>query len=305
MHTSFIITVVLLAGSLYGQTQAPASNKFIAPKGGITNISFVGNGDIQKSLSENADIQANTGLGVVFFRLWEDSSDRKRSLLVQSIQFDFVVNVASTSDTIVGNYNNNILRNQRDFGSYILNPINSRQATYFDFSAYTNNNIPWGKEGKFNFFRNVLSGVNVRFIASNSVWQGQTASVNLAGFMFRAGIFHDFIPDHVRIRKDYSATIGVSYTYRGILGDIRSSQYEDFRKQMIVSDRVRYNGYELNLALKLRNIRAEVQIPALNYKNAEVIGLTGTQFITSIRFVGGFPLKMDGDRNDENQPGRQ
>jgi hypothetical protein len=54
-------------------------------------------------------------------------------------------------------------------------------------------------------------------------------------------------------------------------------------------------GGEVVLSLRLKNIRAEASVPMLVPRAASqsVPGLTGTQFITTISFVGGFPLRIN------------
>lgn len=276
----------------YSQT-----HKYLAPEGGETKINFVGNGDIQKTISENSGIQANTGLGINFFRLWNGRNDKTRGL-IKNIELDFVINVASTADTITSRLENGVIANRRDFGSFILNPVNSKQATFLNFNAYTNNDRDWGK-GKLNFFRNILSGFNFRFIASNAIWTN-TSSVHLSGFLMRAGIFHDFVPDDNRLLDDYSVTVGVNYSYRGVLGDIRFKENEQFRHTLLSSSRVKYHGIEFNAGLRFKNIRAEVQVPMFKYADTEVVGLTNTQFVTSIRFIGGFPLSLSGSNKTKD-----
>lgn len=275
------------------------SSYLLAPDGGETKISFVGNGDIQKSITQNSGVQANTGLGIIFFRSWSDNAKSGRSRTFKNIELDFVINIASTADSIIVQRTNSLITNKRQFGNYILNPINSKQATFFNFSSYFNNNTDWGTNGKFNWFRNLISGINFRFVASNATWTNQQ-TVNLSGFALRGGIFHEFVPDKIRMEKDYSVLVGVNYTYRGILGDIRFKENEEFRKSLLGTSRVKFHGLEFTAGLKFQNIRAEVQIPMIKYRNDEVLGLTNTQLITSIRFVGGFPLQLKNNDNNSN-----
>lgn len=255
-----------------------------------TVLSFFGSGDIQKSLNQGSKPEANTGLGVLFFRQFDGNSHMKIGF--QSIEFDFTVNVASTADTIVAKSTNSIIANKRDFGSYILNPTNSKQATYFNFMSYFNPNMPDNILQLKDLFQ-VVDGIQVRFIGSNSVWSvNDTTNINLAGFLFRVGVFHDFIPDNIRKEKDYSITIGANYSYRGILGDIRFDNYKLYREQLLGTGKKRFHGFEANASIRLKNFRAEIQIPVFNGKRDQVAGLTNTQFVTSIRFVGGFPIEV-------------
>ena len=67
---------------------------------------------------------------------------------------------------------------------------------------------------------------------------------------------------------------------------------EDLRQQILGTTELGFSGLELSLGVKLNNLRAEVIMPSLSRNDAEVRGLTGTQFVTSITFVGGFPLQL-------------
>ncbi len=54
----------------------------------------------------------------------------------------------------------------------------------------------------------------------------------------------------------------------------------------------------IRLALRLKNIRAEASLPYIFRRNNETIpGLTGAQFVTSISFVGSFPLGIGNASN--------
>ena len=89
----------------------------------IMFLDFVGNGNLQSSISQGDDIQASTGLGVIFERFFNGNSP-----LFESFELEASINVASTVDAIEAETNDaNQITNRRDFGTYVLNPLNSKQ----------------------------------------------------------------------------------------------------------------------------------------------------------------------------------
>lgn len=303
-----------------------------------TKIEFVGDGNIQKSFSEGSEFAANTGLGVVFYREWDEEStsvesepsfdsvtlppldeelyDGQDSTTVnetpqttaqtikskkykkpkanrrinpfQDIEFSLKINIASTADTIFGKYNNTTLSNRRDFGTYLLIPVNSKQAASVDFYGYFAHRHGWTR---------ILNGINVNFTASNSIWKTDATTSFLAGAMLKTGVFYDFVPDDIRKTGQYSVTLGLNYSMRALLGDLSFKAEEENRKMILGTDKKFFSGLEILLGIRLKNIRAEVSIPFLKAEDTEVPGLTNAQFVTSIRFVGGFPLGISIDKN--------
>jgi hypothetical protein len=268
---------------------APTSNKVY--------IDFVGTGDIQKSVSEGKDINANTGLGVIFDR-YNDSTK-----IIQSIELESTINIATTADSINAKIINNAVDNQRSFGSYVLNPISARQSLFIHSNVYFGYPDNWfGKVAK------VISGINFGLISSNNVWTYNGESKNVGVLLFKGGVFHEFIPDNYRLvgkgeseegRSKYSLHLGISYSYRGIFGDVRADKNGDFRNQILGSKELNYSGFEGNFGFRLNNLRADFQMPLLKSKGNSVDGLTNTQFIFSIRFVGGFSLKINPGKKSE------
>jgi hypothetical protein len=264
-------------------------------------IDFVGTGDIQKSISEGGSINANTGLGIIFERVSYTVSDQieKQSFpkWFQSFELEGLINIATTADTIFSTVENGILQNRRNFGAYILNPISAKQSLFINANLYFGYPEGFGKVSKF------LSGVNFRVISSNNTWVYDQTNSNLGVLSFRSGIFHEFIPDNYRLdkttyRSKYSLFLGFNYTFRGIYGDITSNKNEELRTQILGSSQTIFHGTEINFGFRLNNIRAEFQMPMLNAKSGSIEGLTDTQFLFSIKFVGGFSLKLDEKTNE-------
>lgn len=93
------------------------------------------------------------------------------------------------------------------------------------------------------------------------------------------------------MRKDYSITLGAGITGRWIEGDITNNEFNDLRTKILGSDEKNFLGYEINIGMRLKNIKALVRIPFIN-KDKPISGLTNVQPNTYIGFVGGFSLKL-------------
>lgn len=160
---------------------------------------------------------------------------------------------------------------------------------------YINSNIYFGNYDE-NKWAKWISGVNFRMISSNSTWKYKERTSNLGAIAVRVGIFHEFFPDNYRINKEgrsrYSLFAGANYSYRGIWGDIVSDKNIDLRNDILGSKDKNFHGIEFNFGFKINNIRAEFQMPIFN-KVQSIEGLTDTQFLFSIKFIGGFSLKLD------------
>jgi hypothetical protein len=281
---------------------------------------FVGAGDIQKSISSGTELAANTGLGVILRRQWK-AGER----FFSDFDLDFSINVASTVDTISAKYKGSevVPMNQRDFGTYILLPMNSGQATRFKLNAYTDDFFmkksryvreskdttgwsTWSKKShrfmvglnRFSetILNNIISGVSTEFIASNRVWQDSTNVINATGLAFSVGVFHDFIPNDIRKEEGYSIKFGVSYIHRGIYGDAgfkKNANATKMREKLLGNGTTQFGGVQGNLSLQIKRIEARVLMTYLASKEAgQVPGLSQYQFLTSITFSGGFPIKL-------------
>lgn len=277
---------------------------------GITEIYFVGTGDLQFGLTDrtaaNKGIPANTGLGVLFWRIWRGGRE---------LQLDAKINIASTVDTVFAQTTaTGVITNNRLFGRYALVPAGSGQATqlnallYFPrpamrFGEYDSLTYP-KKLGRF------VSGMDINAAASNQVWTAMTPavagaaptmrSVNVSTLAWRLGFFHDFMPQELGRQKGYAIRFGLNVISRSLQGDIglHTDPMEAMRRDFLGASNTTFWGGELLLALRLKNIRAEASLPYIFRRNNETIpGMTGGQFITSISFVGGFPLSIGNASN--------
>lgn len=283
----FLILIYLTTFVTFAQQQAASTSSKIF-------IDFVGSGDIQQSVSNGTDYNANTGLGIIFERYNSFGTDisAPNENLLQTLEIEAVFNIASTTDTIVASFDDetNIMTNGRNFGNYILNPISAKQ------SLYLNSNVYFGFPNNFfgNYISPVISGLNFRVIASNNTWQLNDEVYELGVMAFRGGIFHEFLPDNYRLNTDgrsrYSLFLGANFTYRGIFGDIVAN--EDVRKAFLGNSRTDFKAIEFNFGFRLNNLRVEFQMPIFKDKN-NIQGLTGTQFLFTLKFIGGFGLKIN------------
>jgi hypothetical protein len=264
------------------------------------SIEFVGQGDIQQSITSGAKIAANTGIGIIYR---ENSNIRYKWL--HNIELDLSINVASSADTIKSIIKNDVVTNKSDFGNSVLLPLNSGQAFSFAFTGFLTNK--GGESG--NFYRNdsptpligFISGFKVSISGSNRNWEYDSVSNhNLHSTLIKAsllstyvGLFYDFFrpgPDN-NYGANYSVTIGAGYTGRFILGDVAQGTQAAYRNELLGSTQNSFNGCEVSLGLRFYNIKAEVHIPFLSRKD-NVSGLSGSQLTTYIGFSGGFPLDL-------------
>jgi len=252
---------------------------------GYTEIQFVGTGDIQLALREGKNTAANTGLGILFWRIWHSNAE---------LQLDAKINVASTVDSLTAFRNNGTISGDRIFGVSLLAPVTNGQGTAV--------NTLWYLSGENVKNKWMLDGIQVTGLASNTIWQLKstttdqatgkditTATARAASIFFvRAGIFHEFVPEADRRKTGYSIRAGVNYNYRAIQGDLGTPKNDQFRNELLGTTTNNFHGIEFLLSLRLKNIRADASLPIVG--RGGISGLYGSQFYTSISFVGGFPL---------------
>ena len=296
LHLTLLIFFCALSALLGQPINSPQTNNTSLRDNGIdkythidsTKVEFVGNGNLQNAYANGDAIEANTGLGVIFERTLN------KNKIIKSIYFDLSINVASTSDTIFSVLSDNIITNARDFGEYLLLPRNSSQAFNFSSRAYFGDKDWFGIKG----ITRIIDGFNFDVIRSNSIWKVDDMSVNLNGSLTRVGLFHDFIPDHDRTDQKFAIIVGLNYSWRGIDGDISFDSQKELREKILKASDTNFKGFEYNLTVRLNNLKAEIMIPNLKGKNkGDIDGLTGTQFFTSITFIGGFPLRLEQKRD--------
>ena len=273
-------------------------------------IEFFGDASIQKSLNSGDAIPANTGIGVLYKEIFDQEGRWK---LLQKIELEISLNIASTVDTLKTTYDSkNSVSNVSDFGNSILLPLNSGQAFNIAFKCYFSNYNLLGKSKKGKFGKGAdiaknkkdyglaagfISGLYFNCTGSNRNWMDSTKIIKASTLSMQAGIFHEFLPPDSR--NDYSITLGVGFTGRWLLGDIGQNENDTLRSRFLSSKpnefikNTFFPGLEFILGFRLKNIKAGVRIPILNTGlDPNVAGLTGVQPNTYILFTGGFPLSL-------------
>jgi hypothetical protein len=239
-------------------------------------ITFVGNGNIQKSFTEGVSIPTSTGVGINYSELWK----KPKFLDFYKIELDGFINVSSNVDTIKGKIDTlKRLTNASEFGGSILTPLNSGQAYSMSFRGYF-------VSLKLMF----ISGVYVRYAAANRFWNYDKQSLSTTLSSFRTGIFHEFLRPN--LRNGSSISIGMGFVYNTIRGDVDLSINDSFRKSILGVMKTDFTGYEFNTLFRLKNIKAEFAYTHFNGAD-NIPGLSSGRLVTTISFVGGFPIKLN------------
>lgn len=277
------------------------------------HIDFVGTANLQQNISEaNEGVQGSAGLGVIFERYFlqrdEDGLLKSgyESNFIESLDMEAYINVASSVDSLRAEVVTNQVANQRLFGTYILNPVSPKQSVFINTNIFFNPELNWEKGS---WITKLISGANVRVNASNILWNLNDGTTNLSRFAgaisFRAGLFHEFLPNNVirddKNKRKYSVRLGLHYSSRHITGDISSESNDALRNQFLGTTNRDFSGLEPSFGFRLNNIIAEFTMPMIGGSSkTDIEGLTDTQFQFSIRFVGGFSLKIEGKEEKSN-----
>lgn len=272
-HPFFLL--VLLTNIVIGQPDTLTTSD--VPLSDELRIAFVGNTDFMKAYSEGAPLGANAGLGMILYK--KAIAPR----LFQEMEIDISLNIAQ-SDTLLAVQLGERILNRSDFGNYLLLPQNTRQSANFQA------NIWFGQSKKTPSWTKMISGLHFKYNVSNVVWHHQKVSQSITGTAFRAGVFHEFIPPEIRQDKNYSLTFGINYSFRGISADRPPHVGRSLHEAILCDRKTRFHGMELTFGFKLKNIRAEVQVLSFPAEGCYVPGLTRRQLVTSLSFVGGFPI---------------
>jgi hypothetical protein len=238
-------------------------------------IQFVGNGNIQKTFEEKDDVPSSTGIGVSYVEKWREP----QFFDFYKIELDGFINIASNVDTVQGILDSSgKITNASEFGSSALTPLNSGQAISLTFRGYF-------LSAKLIF----ISGVRIKYNASNRVWNFNGESVQTTMNSIRIGGFHEFLK--AEYRDDYSISLGISTAFNTIAGDLALDKNETFRASILNTKKTAYFGVEYSTVFRIKNIRAEFAYTVL--PGMSVPGLSGGRLVTTISFVGGFPLKLN------------
>lgn len=247
-------------------------------------INFYGTGNIQKSLGNGEQIPASTGIGVNYQQWYPETGLLYN--IINKLEVDALINVASNVDTVVATYDgSNRITNASSFGNSILTPLASGQAVKIGLKLNFNRD----------FLGETISGVKVRYTGANRNWQetDSTAAIQSTASAFRIGVFHEFLKPDLLL-NDLSINFGVYLAYNSIKGDLSMESNKNFMKQILNTNRNTFIGPEVELEIRLKNLRAQFAYSWLQ-PGSDVPGLTDGRLITTISFVGGFGLKLDRD----------
>lgn len=311
MKVSVHLTLFLLLFNLsplkaIAQFYFPGYSETNIEEEGLAEVTVIGSGELQKSISQGQDIAASTGMGFMYWRIWPKEEGGVE------LQLDFVINVASTVSTIVAETENNNIINNRAFGSYLLAPAIAGQSTdinavfYFKDESFSTTD----KKGLRKYLT-YIDGVQFSAFGASQLWSYDstfevsnleeveevtiTKNYNVSVFGWRAGFFYGFPPESDRREGGFSARLGLSYIGRAIQGDggQKGSAAENMREKFLLNKRTTYHGVELGLVATYGNITAKAFVPIMHIGSRNAVpGLSGTQFITSIAFVGGLPWNL-------------
>ncbi|UII25907.1 hypothetical protein LVD15_21800 [Fulvivirga maritima] len=244
-------------------------------------IEFVGQGNLQESFTSQSKIPVNTGIGVQFREYLDQQAWNQHNgyLFLYGIEVEVIINVASTRDSLVAEYeNDSTISNNTIFGSSVLTPLNSGRSGAINLRGYFREKLCWG----------ILSGFETHFLGSSLDYYLKDSKLQATIIDYNFNLFHEFIP--MGKRDQYSITFGIGLNARNIGGDIKSK--EDQREMIFHTKERFFIGPHVKVGLRLKNLKAELYNNWL-YPNDNAIGLTGNQIITSISFTGGFPLKLE------------
>ena len=242
----------------------------------IQDLKFVGGGDFN-TISQNEQNLNSANLSVGFY--YRRNFRKDATKLLRNIELDVGFNIASTSDTIVH------VPGGRDFGNFILNPINQKQSARLDMYSF----FKRPDSGFLKHVNNVVEGVFLRFYGSSNYLESADLSTNFTALHLKFGFFQEFMPNQLAQKENLSLMLGFAYTLRSIKGDIIQNDAADLIA-ITGSSKRNFNGLDMVFSAKLNDFRVEFIVPFIASGDTEIPGLTNTQFITQFRFIGGFNI---------------
>ena len=246
----------------------------------VKSFDFVGGGDLNSIRQSGESTTAgNISLGLYYLREFHETK------FFRDIEIDLALNIATTADSFMIN------GDPRSFGNYILNPINTRQSARLDFYSLFKD-----PEGEQNLRSIIIDGAFLRFYGSNSTWTFDQTPISTTAVHFKIGLFHEFLPDEVARKNNSSVMLGLAWSLRAIAGDMVAND-KALLKEILNTEKSVYKGFDFVFGVKFNNIRGEFLLPLISNKgDLDIPGLTNSQFITQVRFIGGFPLGLNRSR---------
>lgn len=263
------------------------------PKRDTTHFEFVGSGNIQRSLDEGEGLPASTGLGLILdeyhvapqiFRGW-----------VNRVRFSGQINVANTQDTLTAEIGpTGRISEPSLLGEAIMTPLVGRRAVNLDLMVFFSDTVRRikkdGTEVKKRRPIGIMSGMQVRYTGSNMTLADTTGAVKSTMNAMRFRLFHDILSKDYN--KDFNVLIGAGWGFNSLRGDVAQSSYRDFRTRWLGTTTVKFAGIEAFAAFRIKNIQAEFSYTWLD-RTGSVPGISGSRMVTTISFVGGFPVKLN------------
>ena len=257
------------------------STPLLAQKSDSTALQFVGAGNIQRTLDDGEGIPASTGLGVVL-----DEYHRTDPILgnnIWRVYFSGQINVANTEDSLLAEYDDDgALSNASAFGQSVLTPLVGRNAVNLDMRLF------FTDDSGLKLAKKWISGVKLRYTASNRVWGDSLQVLKCTVNSWRLGLFHNILDAD---KYDYGILLGVAYAYNSVRGDVGLKPNGDLRERLFGTRKDMFWGVEGFAEFRLKNLRAEFAYTWEDV-NGEIPGLSGGRMVTTIGFVGGFSMKL-------------
>lgn len=283
MRALFLICLTTLPCMLFGQAAGKDT----------TYLDFVGAGNVQRSLDNGEGLPASTGLGVVL-----DEYHRKKQIFggtVDRVRFSGQINVANTDDSLTIAYGINGVENPSQVGEAIMTPLVGRRAVDLDLMVFFADTVRRTKKDGTSilrpvaFWRSLITGLQVKYTGSNRLLVDSAGSVKSTINALRFRVFHDILGRDYN--HDYNVLIGAGWGFNSLRGDVAQKGNEAFREDILGTKNLFYGGIEVYAMFRIKNIRAEFSYTWLDV-GGNVAGLSGSRMVTTISFVGGFPVQL-------------
>ena len=169
---------------------------------------------------------------------------------------------------------------------------------------------------RYTLFNRLIEGAYLNLYADKTLWTVPNTSAQTA-FTYQAnfGFFHELLPNVTARNERISIRLGLGYSYRAVTGDISQPIITEDRidiaesertnlerignlTNFIGGDRKRFHGIDASLIFVLDRLKVEAKLPFIfANRNRQIPGLTNSQFVWSIRFVGGIDFFADRNRS--------
>ncbi len=288
MRTATITITLILAACLSKTLKGQAFGK------DTTHLDFVGAGNVQRSLDNGEGLPASTGLGVVL-----DEYHRRKQIFggtVDRVRFSGQINVANTDDSLSVVYGANGPENPSQVGEAIMTPLVGRRAVDLDLMVFFSDSVKRIKKDSsviqrsVSSWRSLISGVQVKYTGSNRLLVDSSGSVKCTINALRIRLFHDILSREYN--HDFNVLIGLGWGFNSLRGDVAQQGNDAYREHLLGTRNMFFGGLETFAMFRIKNIRAEFSYTWLDV-GGNVAGLSGSRMVTTISFVGGFPVKLN------------